>query len=372
MNLLALYEKLEHLVQSLPGPLQSPILREITPIRTLFLQRRPPRVVLLGNRAASRTALINALFGAVVAESAEDHVQAGAWQLFTQGHGDLRLLDARRPYALPLLRRALTTEPPDIFLFLHADGGSAEDTAADLEQAREVVEILRINQPGAAIPVLGVAVKTHYEGDAQAARQSLHEALCNPSQHPFGDKVGGFFVLDPSAGEAPLLAKAIALELPPEARLEMGRLSGVREVQRESAQVIIKSMSAIAGAVGAQPIPLADLPVLTSLQAALVAGIMHISGREMNLKLAGEWVAALGANIGLALALREGARAALKFVPVWGDVISGGIAAAGTYAIGRSAAAYFIEGFTIQDARKLFKAAKKESPLLKDEPRDPL
>src|SRR5205823_6168745 len=113
-------------------------------------------------------------------------------------------------------------------------------------------------------------------------------------------------------------------------------LSGVKEVQRETAQVVIKSMSAITGAIGAQPIPLADLPILTGLQAAMVAGIMHISGREMNMKLAGEWIAALGANIGIALALREGARAALKFIPVWGDVISGGIAAAGTYAIGRS------------------------------------
>ena len=35
------------------------------------------------------------------------------------------------------------------------------------------------------------------------------------------------------------------------------------------------------------------------------------------------------------MVLREGARAAVKLLPGWGNAISGGVAAAGTYAIGR-------------------------------------
>ena len=58
----------------------------------------------------------------------------------------------------------------------------------------------------------------------------------------------------------------------------MARLSGVKEFQRDVASALTKSVAAICGAVGTQPIPLADFPILTRLQAAMVAGIMHISG----------------------------------------------------------------------------------------------
>ena len=65
-------------------------------------------------------------------------------------------------------------------------------------------------------------------------------------------------------------------------------VSGVRSVQHRIAGVLIKSMVAICTAIGTQPIPLADFPILLSLQVTLVAGIMYVSGREMSMRLAGE------------------------------------------------------------------------------------
>ncbi len=353
-------------MKKLPDSLQHPILREINPIKTMFLQKRPPKVLLLGDRTASRTALANALFSEPVAKADEDHVQVGNWQLFSHGHGRMRILDARRPAAPALLKRALETDAPDICLFLHSEPRAAEDLAADFDQARQVIDLLRAKNGTAVPPIIGVSVSCLDSSDPETARRHLSNALFDKSRNGFSDKVTGVYVLHGGTGEAHPLARAIALEIPPEAKLEMGRLSGVREVQRELANVIIKSVSAISLAIGTQPIPLADLPILTSLQAAMVAAIMHISGREMSMKLAGEWIAALGANIGLAIALREGARATLKFVPIWGDFVSGGIAALGTYSIGRAAAAYFIEGITLGDAQKLFKRTKKKDlpPLL--------
>jgi hypothetical protein len=41
MNLLAIYEKLEAVLKRLPEGFHQPILREIEPIKTLFLQQRP-------------------------------------------------------------------------------------------------------------------------------------------------------------------------------------------------------------------------------------------------------------------------------------------------------------------------------------------
>ena len=87
------------------------------------------------------------------------------------------------------------------------------------------------------------------------------------------------------------------------------RISGDREAQGEIANILIKSTSAICTAVGAQPIPLADLPVLTTLQLVMVSGIMYLSGRERSLRAATEFVGALGANVGAGMLLREGARA---------------------------------------------------------------
>jgi uncharacterized protein (DUF697 family) len=196
----------------------------------------------------------------------------------------------------------------------------------------------------------------------ERARQDLHAAL--HSHQPLSDRMVGTVALDSGFDR---LAELIALELPSEAQLEMARLSGNRAMQKQIAQVLIKSVTAICAAIGAQPIPLADFPILASLQATMVASIMHIAGREWSPKLAAEFLGALGANLGVGFALRETARAAAKFVPMWGNAISGAVAGAGTYAMGRAAAAYFIEGVSLDDARGIFRRRKKEKPaLLKD------
>jgi uncharacterized protein (DUF697 family) len=122
---------------------------------------------------------------------------------------------------------------------------------------------------------------------------------------------------------------------------------------------LIKAVTAICATIGLQPIPFADYPILTGLQVMMVSGIMHISGRAVNVKSAGEFLAALGVNAGAGLAFREGARALLKFLPGWGNVISGAIAGGGTYALGRAASAYFIEGVGIKEARKLLRLKLK-------------
>jgi len=160
--------------------------------------------------------------------------------------------------------------------------------------------------------------------------------------------------------EARRLMSILARELPNEARMEMIRISRDREGQREVAQLLIKSTTAVCTAIGAQPIPLADLPILTSLQLMMVSGIMYVGGRERSVRAAAEFAGALGANVGAAMVLREGARAILKFFPGWGNVVCGLVAGSGTYAIGRAATAYFIEGVSLKDARRTYLAARKK------------
>ena len=152
----------------------------------------------------------------------------------------------------------------------------------------------------------------------------------------------------------------LARGMPNEARVEMARIAGDRAVQGEIAQMLVKSTTAICAAIGAQPIPLADLPILTALQLLMVSGIMYISGRERSLRAATEFVGALGVNVGAGMILREGTRALLKFFPGWGNIVCGAVAGAGTYAIGRASIGYFLEGVTLKDARRTYLANRKK------------
>ena len=148
-----------------------------------------------------------------------------------------------------------------------------------------------------------------------------------------------------------------------EGELEAARKSPDKVAKLAVTKKIVTTCAAVCTTVGVEPIPLADFPILTSLQISMVAAIIHISGRELGRKMAVEFIAALGANIGAGLALREGARALLKLFPGWGNAISGAIAGAGTYAIGKAAKLYFIDGGSLNEARQLVRRAKEELPL---------
>jgi uncharacterized protein (DUF697 family) len=162
------------------------------------------------------------------------------------------------------------------------------------------------------------------------------------------------------SAETRRLMSLLAAELPNQAKIEMIRISRDRQAQLHVAQMLIKSTTAICAAIGAQPIPLADMPVLTTLQVLMVSGIMYISGRERSLRAATEFMTALGANVGVGMLLREGTRAMLKFFPGWGNVVCGMVAGAGTYAIGRAATAYFLEGASLKEAKQTYLKSRRK------------
>ena len=225
-----------------------------------------------------------------------------------------------------------------------------------LETDRKIIEIIVLPFEKVASrdhKDVGATRDEHVVGSSLVKRGIFLETLrLIPVDHDQG------FELAPA--EARRLMSILARELPNEARMEMIRISRDREAQREVAQLLIKSTTAVCTAIGAQPIPLADLPILTSLQLMMVSGVMYVSGRERSLRAAAEFAGALGANVGAAMLLREGARAILKFFPGWGNVVCGLVAGSGTYAIGRAATAFFIEGVSLKDARRTYLASRKK------------
>jgi uncharacterized protein (DUF697 family) len=371
-SLLQIVERLERLAGRLPSKIRKAVLSELTPLKQLFLQQRSPRFLFAGSAKVPARKIISALFGS--AEFVAPNAAAPLCRWFDVGfpeRGKISIIDARGvdDSAAIHVRDELKYRAADIIFFIRDERITEEMEKRELaelnsylswnetlETDRKIIEII--------VPPFEKVVSRDHNGlgatrDEHVVESSLVKRgvfLETLRLIPVDNDQG--FELPPA--EARRLMSILARELPNEARMEMIRISRDREAQREVAQLLIKSTTAVCTAIGAQPIPLADLPILTSLQLTMVSGVMYVSGRERSLRAAAEFAGALGANVGAAMLLREGARAILKFFPGWGNVVCGLVAGSGTYAIGRAATAFFIEGVSLKDARRTYLANRKK------------
>src|ERR1700722_13014859 len=369
-TLLSIYERLEAVISKLPGPLQNAVIGELKPIKEIFLSQRLARIVLVGKPNADASALLSGLLGSNL-EMVESKLSGGWVTYELRGRGGFRVLDARRlnetSLAWNALAGAIAEESPDLFVFL-VDGTQPLDLTLECEQAVRLLEMaeLRHQSKAGLIGVIDLPGSTPPDV-IEARRLELQAWLSGPG------KISAHFVktvavcsfvrfrvdgsIDPDRDERrnlDALGEVLTRELPGEAQVEMARLVSAKRVQLEISQHLVRSLTTVCAAIGLQPIPFADFPILTAIQFAMVSGIMHVSGRELGLKSAAEFFGAMGANIGVGMILREGARAGIKLLPGGGSAISSGVAAAGTYAIGRSAIGYFVEGISLGEARQLF------------------
>lgn len=363
-SLLHIVERLEGFLGKLPETIRKPILHELTPLKELFLQQRPPRLLFNGSSKGPISQVMATLFASAISEKAIDAtMEDGQWQeVSLNDHGTISIFDARgRDVAKnSRIQAELNRQPPDIILFLH-DGESAKGSRKP--DVQDLTTLLEWNDnSGVKAKVIEItfpkrnAPRSEGEHDG-SSEPEIHSLLkTGPSQFLGAFR---FFSAKNSSNESQQLMSILAREVPNEARIEMIRISRDREAQREVAQILVKSTAAVCTAIGAQPIPLADLPILTTLQLMMVSGIMYLSGRERSLRAATEFIGALGANVGVGVLLREGTRAVLKFFPGWGNVICGMVAGAGTYAIGRAAIAFFLEGMSLKDARRVYLKSRK-------------
>ncbi len=364
--LLHVVERLEILLGKLPGAIQKPVLHELTPLKELFLQQRTPRFLLAGAERLPMPEIVNLLFnGETGIDSRDILFEVFRWQtLEVKNRGAIAVLDARGAdgNAEKFIRAELKRDFADVILILSDDTDGRTKVKRSAENGSDCVHWNDAVHPSAGIVALHFAKSVRDNGDAIPWLKKI-----KPELH--GRVWGGFeFIADqhhPAADRSASeqFVSLLAKKLPNDCRVEIVRISGDRAAQREIASILIKSTTAICTAVGAQPIPLADLPVLTALQLVMVSGIMYLSGRDRSLRAATEFVGALGANVGVGVLLREGARALLKFIPGWGNIVCGAVAGAGTYAIGHAASAYFLEGVSLGEARKTYlKGRKRRQP----------
>jgi len=335
-TLVQIAERLERLAAKLPEKIRRPVLRELIPLKQLFLQQRRPRFLFVGSSKTPMPQIIDVLFAPDSHEGMNVTLTpVHRWTEWTiPGHGTVSILDARGAdnSAETQIQDDLRREPADVVFFFDDGESNLNEPIGVLPDATKIIGLS-----------LGSTRRVTELEQALDAQPAVRHHLLTVVR-----------ITEEQSAETRRLMALLAAELPNQAKIEMIRISRDRNAQLHVAQMLIKSTTAICAAIGAQPIPFADMPVLTALQVLMVSGIMYISGRERSLRAATEFIGALGANVGVGMLLREGTRATLKFFPGWGNVVCGMVAGAGTYAIGRAATVYFLEGASLKEAKQTY------------------
>ena len=365
--------------------------KALAEVRDLVEKSRPPILYLIGRSGHGKSSLINALANKPVAEVG--HVRPTTARStpytieFPELYSTWQVIDSRGIFestraegasardAVEVLRQDLAAYKPDIILHLIA-AREARSMAHDLKVIRDVCQMLQASM-GAVPPVVVVLTQTDLldpprewplrPGGTKASR--VTDTLDYMARDVLA--VPGYDPLDPNdpthgcrlQGEQPVkclipvavppgepfwnvetLSEFVGTVLPKEAVLQFFQAQRRKDLLRKMAAGLVWRFSGIAATVGASPMPVADILILTPLQLAMIAFVGGISCRTVSRETAAEFLTASGVTLGAGFALRTVAQQLVKIVPYAGVGISGAIAGAGTYAIGRSAETYFFSG----------------------------
>jgi predicted GTPase/uncharacterized protein (DUF697 family) len=383
-------------IDYLPNPPRESMKKEFIKIKEMILDNRAPRIMVVGRRGAGKSSLINAIFndqvakvGSVLSETGKAH-----WHNFKNDKGTIRILDTRglgdrtKPEssnfetAIEEIKVEIAKECPDALLFLCK---AKEVDAHITEDLRNVLTIKAFVQAkhSYSLPLIAAVTQVDeldpkridapFENDQKqtniaSAVKAINDAcigdgieamktipVCAYAEYDNGHmKYNSYWNID-------TLVEFLVEILPNSAQIQLARISSFRKIQAKFARILVGSTATVCAGIAAIPIPVADIIPITAAQIGMIMGIGYIAGREMSKESSKEFLIAMGVNVGTGFVLREAARALIKFVfPGIGEMVSAGVAFAGTWGIGAAAIAYFIDGKSIEDSKKAFSIAKEE------------
>src|SRR5439155_3249190 len=242
-SLLQIVERLERLAGRLPSKIRKAVLSELTPLKQLFLQQRPPRILFAGSAKVPARKIISALFGSVEFVAPNAAAPLCRWfEVDFPERGKISVIDVRgvdNSTAIHV-RDELKYRAEDIIFFIHddriahelqerelADLNSYLSWNETLETDRKIIEI--IVPPLERLTSrdhndLGATRDQRVAGSTLARRGAFLETLrLVPVDNDQGFEL--------PAVEARRLMSILARELPNEARMEMIRISRDREAQ---------------------------------------------------------------------------------------------------------------------------------------------
>ncbi|MFB5664209.1 GTPase family protein [Alteribacillus sp. HJP-4] len=391
------------LVPKLPGSVRKQVESEVERLEDIFLDARSPRFAIVGRRGSGKSTFINSIFQAPVAEIGSVKAQTGEGQWLAYKNedkdADMEILDTRglgegsapaeastEIDALEEVKSSMKDKCPDAFLFLikakEVDSRINEDIA-QLMELKNFVQKHHNYLP----PVIGIVTQVDeldpvYNAEPPYKKKKLKnideavEHLSTKLTNKMTDVAGVLPVCSYMVFEdeeivydrrwnTEEVVHFLLEHLPGSTWMQWAKITQAKEIQRKIALTVGKSASAVCGGLGAQPIPIADLPVITGIQISMITSIAYISGRELNRKSIAEFIGAMGVNIGAAYAFRQVARSLSKVAfPGAGHLISGTVASIATWSLCKAAISYFIDKESSQEARAIF---EKETHRLKEE-----
>jgi uncharacterized protein (DUF697 family) len=322
-------------------PLVSSIKNDLSGLRSLLYHRRPPRIVAMGYAGSGRSTLLRALIerGATREPLHADH---GEWVHLEHAGANVHWLelDLNDSQARSQWQAALQREMPDL-VFLTFEPNNADDVDRIVARAKSLLPDL----PEGSGPLRVFPLLTHADligsgdADVEAARNALDARLRDAGLE--ADPMRAVSAISGYGLEG--LSESMLLALPEEARVEAARaLTRAKEGRVRIGNEIVQACTAVSVTVGLTPIPFSDMVLLRPVQAMMVSALAYLSGRGWGKKTVAEWLGSLGVVGGLGLGLRFSAQTIAKLVPGAGNVVSAGVAGAGTTAMGQSAIKYFL------------------------------
>lgn len=346
-----------------------------------FENPRPLRIVFVGRTGAGKSSVINSLAGKYLAEvsdpvpgqqHAEKHSIQDVERVLFEVVDTRGIADAG-PGAEEALEKALNGFLPDVMIVVIplTDRSHMDDDIQSVQKIRQkyfngtTPVIVLLNKADQMAPAQEPVDSSRKQENIRRFREQVEEMVRAATLTPLAilpicsymdwsdDKqeilFDGRYNID---SLLQLIIDNVALE----AALQLALEARTQQAAHLVAERLVRSCTALAGTIGTSPLPVADITVLTGLQMVMVTAVSYIGGRDLDAKSVKEFIAGLGLHVPAALALRELARV---LAPVFGGAVSGAIAAAGTYAIGISAVAYYVDGKPQSALADTFKAAKE-------------